>query len=42
MNVHGNVHGHPPGGSPIVPLLVVFAFGARHFVRNVAAGALKG
>jgi len=25
-----------------VPLLVVFAFGARHFVRNVAAGALKG
>ncbi|MEV6645646.1 carbohydrate ABC transporter permease [Amycolatopsis sp. NPDC051371] len=26
----------------IVPLLVVFAFGGRHFVRNIAAGALKG
>ncbi|WP_284749702.1 carbohydrate ABC transporter permease [Amycolatopsis sp. RTGN1] len=26
----------------IVPLIVVFAFGARHFVRNIAAGALKG
>jgi cellobiose transport system permease protein len=25
-----------------VPLLVVFLFGARHFVRNIAAGALKG
>jgi cellobiose transport system permease protein len=26
----------------VVPLLVVFLFGARHFVRNIAAGALKG
>ncbi|MFE4666472.1 carbohydrate ABC transporter permease [Streptomyces sp. NPDC056716] len=26
----------------IVPLLIVFLFGARRFVRNVAAGALKG
>ncbi len=26
----------------IVPLIVVFLFGARHFIRNIAAGALKG
>ncbi|MET8829131.1 carbohydrate ABC transporter permease [Streptomyces sp. NPDC004610] len=26
----------------VVPLLIVFLFGARHFVRNIAAGALKG
>ncbi|MEA5361076.1 carbohydrate ABC transporter permease [Amycolatopsis sp., V23-08] len=26
----------------IVPLVVVFLFGARHFIRNLAAGALKG
>ena len=26
----------------VVPLLVAFLFGARHFVRNIAAGALKG
>ncbi|HEY2060706.1 carbohydrate ABC transporter permease [Amycolatopsis sp. NBC_01480] len=26
----------------IVPLVIVFLFGARHFIRNIAAGALKG
>ncbi|MFJ1759387.1 carbohydrate ABC transporter permease [Amycolatopsis sp. NPDC088138] len=26
----------------IVPLIIVFLFGARHFIRNIAAGALKG
>ena len=26
----------------IVPLLIVFLFGARHFIRNIAAGAVKG
>ena len=26
----------------VVPLLIMFLFGARHFVRNIAAGALKG
>jgi cellobiose transport system permease protein len=26
----------------IIPLLVVFLFGARHFIRNIAAGAVKG
>ncbi|MBP2478891.1 cellobiose transport system permease protein [Crossiella equi] len=26
----------------IVPLVIVFLFGARQFIRNVAAGALKG
>jgi cellobiose transport system permease protein len=26
----------------IVPLIVVFLFGARHFIRNITAGALKG
>ncbi|MEW2545573.1 hypothetical protein AB0910_07290 [Streptomyces sp. NPDC047002] len=26
----------------IVPLVVVFLIGARHFVGNIAAGALKG
>ncbi|MEV0844911.1 carbohydrate ABC transporter permease [Streptomyces sp. NPDC049954] len=26
----------------IVPLIILFLFGARHFIRNVAAGALKG
>jgi cellobiose transport system permease protein len=26
----------------IIPLLVVFLFGARHFIKNIAAGAVKG
>jgi cellobiose transport system permease protein len=26
----------------VVPLIIVFLFGARHFIRNIAAGALKG
>ncbi|GLY47539.1 carbohydrate ABC transporter permease [Lentzea sp. NBRC 102530] len=26
----------------IVPLVIVFLFGARHFIRNIAAGAVKG
>ena len=26
----------------IIPLVVVFLFGARHFIRNIAAGAVKG
>jgi cellobiose transport system permease protein len=26
----------------IVPLIIVFLIGARHFIRNIAAGALKG
>lgn len=26
----------------IVPLIIIFLFGARHFIRNIAAGALKG
>ncbi|WP_051794635.1 carbohydrate ABC transporter permease [Kibdelosporangium aridum] len=26
----------------VIPLLVVFLFGARHFIRNIAAGAVKG
>ncbi|HEX4247747.1 MAG TPA: ABC transporter permease subunit [Pseudonocardia sp.] len=26
----------------LVPLIVVFLFGARHFIRNITAGALKG
>jgi hypothetical protein len=26
----------------VVPLIVVFLFGARHFIRNISAGALKG
>ncbi|MGW3622271.1 carbohydrate ABC transporter permease [Streptomyces sp. NPDC000880] len=26
----------------IVPLIIVFLFGARHFIANIAAGALKG
>ncbi|GAB3895050.1 carbohydrate ABC transporter permease [Kibdelosporangium lantanae] len=26
----------------VVPLVVVFLFGARHFIRNIAAGAVKG
>lgn len=26
----------------IIPLLIVFLFGARHFIRNIAAGAVKG
>ncbi|GAA2794677.1 carbohydrate ABC transporter permease [Crossiella cryophila] len=26
----------------IVPLIIVFLFGARHFIKNIAAGALKG
>jgi cellobiose transport system permease protein len=25
-----------------VPLLIVSLFGARHFIRNIAAGAVKG
>jgi cellobiose transport system permease protein len=25
----------------IVPLIIVFLFGARHFIANIAAGALK-
>ncbi|MFE3587601.1 hypothetical protein ACFXOY_08750 [Streptomyces niveus] len=23
-------------------LIIIFLFGARHFIRNIAAGALKG
>ncbi|WP_297545463.1 carbohydrate ABC transporter permease [Amycolatopsis sp.] len=26
----------------IIPLIIVFLFGARHFIKNIAAGALKG
>ena len=26
----------------VTPLIIVFLFGARHFIRNIAAGALKG
>lgn len=26
----------------IVPLIIVFLFGARHFIKNIAMGALKG
>ncbi|MFC4947956.1 carbohydrate ABC transporter permease [Pseudonocardia sp. GCM10023141] len=26
----------------VIPLLVVFLIGARHFIRNIAAGAVKG
>jgi cellobiose transport system permease protein len=26
----------------VIPLIVVFLFGARHFIRNIAAGAVKG
>jgi cellobiose transport system permease protein len=26
----------------VVPLLVVFLFGARHFIRDLAAGSVKG
>ena len=26
----------------IIPLIIVFLFGARHFIRNIAAGAVKG
>jgi cellobiose transport system permease protein len=26
----------------VIPLLIVFLFGARHFIRNIAAGAVKG
>ncbi|MCE7002689.1 carbohydrate ABC transporter permease [Kibdelosporangium philippinense] len=26
----------------VIPLLIVFLFGARHFIKNIAAGAVKG
>ncbi|MET4923120.1 hypothetical protein P3L51_12300 [Streptomyces sp. PSRA5] len=26
----------------IVPLMIIFLFGARHLIRDIAAGALKG